>query len=545
MHARVGKLIGASVSLAVLAALLGAIPAPARTPSSAAVPERAISSASSMSTVLPAAVDPVFNLCASVGSKTMSDGVAVPIWGFSLDSGSGCGPATLPGPQIEVSAGDAVTVNLTNVDVPQSVSLLIPGTSLRPDAIGVAAGGSASYSFTGSEPGTYLYQSGAGDQRGVLMGLYGAFIVRPVTAGQAYDTAASAFNTEATLVLSEVDPALNGNPTGFDLTKYAPKYWLISGRAYPETETIQVGAGQRALLRYLNAGSLHHTMALLGTNQRVIARDADPVRYPFDVVAETIPAGSTLDAIATIPAVAPVGSRLPLYSRQFHLTSGGAFPGGMLTYLQVNAPAVNQAPSVSAGSDQTVVTLAASLNATVTDDGLVQPLTTTWSQVSGPGTVTFADANAVDATVTFSAPGAYVLRLTADDGEFTVSDDVTVTVDLNLHVGDLDGTSVDVVGNRWRATVVITVHDALHGFTPGATVTGTWSAGDTNGLVLICTTDASGACSLTSGRLSRVTDASVIFTVTTVSKSGFTYQASANHDPDADSNGTSITVNRP
>ena len=55
-------------------------------------------------------------------------------------------------------------------------------------------------------------------------------------------------------------------------------------------------------------------------------------------------------------------------------------------------------------------------------------LTSTWSRVSGPGTVTFANASAADTTATFSAPGTYVLRLTATDGALTAQDEVTVTV---------------------------------------------------------------------------------------------------------------------
>jgi hypothetical protein len=48
--------------------------------------------------------------------------------------------------------------------------------------------------------------------------------------------------------------------------------------------------------------------------------------------------------------------------------------------------------------------------------------------VSGPGTATFADPNAVDTTASFSAAGTYVLRLTASDSLLSASDDVTVTV---------------------------------------------------------------------------------------------------------------------
>ena len=59
------------------------------------------------------------------------------------------------------------------------------------------------------------------------------------------------------------------------------------------------------------------------------------------------------------------------------------------------APPVNQPPVVNAGSAQTITLPAtASLSGTVTDDGLPNPpgtVTTTWSKVSGPGTVTFAN----------------------------------------------------------------------------------------------------------------------------------------------------------
>lgn len=43
------------------------------------------------------------------------------------------------------------------------------------------------------------------------------------------------------------------------------------------------------------------------------------------------------------------------------------------------------------------------------------------SKESGPGTVTFADAKSAVTTATFSAPGTYVLKLTADNGESKVA----------------------------------------------------------------------------------------------------------------------------
>jgi len=69
----------------------------------------------------------------------------------------------------------------------------------------------------------------------------------------------------------------------------------------------------------------------------------------------------------------------------------------------------------------------ATLDGTVTDDDGDVP-TTTWTKVSGPGPVQFADAAAVDTTATFIADGTFVLRLTADDGFLQASNDVTITV---------------------------------------------------------------------------------------------------------------------
>jgi len=67
----------------------------------------------------------------------------------------------------------------------------------------------------------------------------------------------------------------------------------------------------------------------------------------------------------------------------------------------------------------------------VTDDGLPNPpgnVTTTWTKVSGPGMVTFANAGVVDTLASFSQAGVYVLRLTANDGSLSSNADVTITV---------------------------------------------------------------------------------------------------------------------
>jgi DUF1680 family protein len=55
---------------------------------------------------------------------------------------------------------------------------------------------------------------------------------------------------------------------------------------------------------------------------------------------------------------------------------------------------------------------------------------TTWSKVSGPGDVTFADANAPITTATFSLPGEYVLQVVAGSGTAKAASTLAVKVEL-------------------------------------------------------------------------------------------------------------------
>jgi hypothetical protein len=91
----------------------------------------------------------------------------------------------------------------------------------------------------------------------------------------------------------------------------------------------------------------------------------------------------------------------------------------------------NQPPVVSAGASQTItLPSSATLQATVSDDGLPTGggLTTTWSTVSGPGTVSFSNPSALSTTAIFSQAGTYTLRISATDTELTSTSDVIITV---------------------------------------------------------------------------------------------------------------------
>jgi hypothetical protein len=112
---------------------------------------------------------------------------------------------------------------------------------------------------------------------------------------------------------------------------------------------------------------------------------------------------------------------------------------------------------------------------------------------------------------------------------------------VTVHGGDLDGSSVDAPRGRWEATVSITVHDSSEGAVSGALVEGSWSGARGGGS---CTTDASGQCSVTNGNL-KGNVPSVTFSVSNVTSGAGDYAAGDNHDPDGDSDGTAIAVDKP
>jgi hypothetical protein len=131
---------------------------------------------------------------------------------------------------------------------------------------------------------------------------------------------------------------------------------------------------------------------------------------------------------------------------------GGSFINSkQISFTFVDDEPINQPPLVDAGPDQTITlpTNSVNLNGTVTDDDFPSnPVTTTWSQPSGPAPATFEDPSSVDTTVTFSVAGVYVLRLTADDGEFTSSDDMLVTVNSQPQQGVISFTLINAVTDQ-------------------------------------------------------------------------------------------------
>jgi FtsP/CotA-like multicopper oxidase with cupredoxin domain len=273
---------------------------------------------------------PSFTFTAKADYISTGDGGVHFVWGYA----NGAGNMQYPGPTMIVQQGETVTVTLNNtLSVP--VSILFPGQQNVTTSGGSAGlitreappAGSVSYSFVASEPGTYLYHSGTQQHLQVEMGLLGALIVRPNVADplhRAYTHAATAFDREYLFVLTEIDPAIHaqvetGNIALVDNTTRHSTLYFINGRNGPDTlldsfipwmptqpynSLPRMHAGEKILLRIINAGRELHPFHTHGNNTTMLARDgrvmesapgAGPDLATSDFTVKTIP-GETYDA---------------------------------------------------------------------------------------------------------------------------------------------------------------------------------------------------------------------------------------------------------
>jgi len=251
---------------------------------------------------IPGITGSTFNLTAKVGNIVTGDGNAIYMWGYA----NGAGLMQYPGPTLIVSAGQTVTVNLTNqLSVP--VSIVFPGQSGVVEMGGAqgllareaaASGGTVSYKFVAENPGTYMYHSGTDPDIQVEMGLIGALIVRPSgynadTNRIAYNDPISQYDHEYLFLMTDMDIRVHdlveaGNLAAIDTADFHAVYWFLNGRNLPDTLAAanvqwlphqpynvipRIHPGERALYRFIGGGRDGHPLHTHGNNHLVIARN--------------------------------------------------------------------------------------------------------------------------------------------------------------------------------------------------------------------------------------------------------------------------------
>ncbi len=294
-------------------------------------------------------------LWATTGTISLTGWPNVPIWGYTFNDPGLGGTAELPGPAIIANEGETLVVILHN-NLSETTGLSFVGQSIPPDLVGIAPGGMATYTITSLAAGTFLYEAAPlpQAQHQVAMGLVGALIVRPAGAPlQAYASLGTAFQDEALVVLTELDPSLNfaANPATFDMRLYQPLLYLINGAVHPAIPDVFTTAGNTLLLRYINAGLQPHTISLLGLDQRLIAMDGYPRAFTRRMVGMNIAPGQTQDALVVVPPTA--AGKFALFDSNLilHNSSVSGY-GGMLTFVNLSTT-----PPSAAGPATTSVAL--------------------------------------------------------------------------------------------------------------------------------------------------------------------------------------------
>jgi serine protease len=173
------------------------------------------------------------------------------------------------------------------------------------------------------------------------------------------------------------------------------------------------------------------------------------------------------------------------------------------------------------------------------------PLSVSSVTTASHGSVVINDDDSITYTPEANYIGSDSFTYTISDGNGG-TDSAGVTVDVqaadsaHVHVGDLDAsTHVKGKSGQWEVFVTAIIHDSVDQPVGGATVTGSWS-GDATGTVS-GTTNSDGTVSFETGNLKGGN--SVTFSVEDVSSSS-PYDPDSNHDPDGDSDGTTITVTK-
>jgi len=342
----------------------------------------------------PGITGPVFSLTAEANRISQPDGSSIYSWGYGCKTkptgflpaaitGATCPTMQIPGPTMIVRQGDTVTVTLTN-NLPAAAgttSILFPGfqvcaSALNPDKTcpntptGVPGlltreaangGGTVTYSFVASTPGTHAYYSGTQGDLQIEMGMYGALIVLPTSgnggatavpagcravgaalpdgqtdfrnAAAAYNHPSACYDREYLFQFSELDPRIHEQaeqqaakpckqPAGcmsVVTEPYHPAYFMINGRSMPDlmdgnyamqypqqpyNGNPHMHPGELVLLRIIGTGRWQHPFHEHGNHVRVLARDGNLLLSQTD---QTKLAGPLLFTTTTTPGLAMDG----------------------------------------------------------------------------------------------------------------------------------------------------------------------------------------------------------------------------------------------
>lgn len=303
------------------------------------------------------------------------------------------GKAQISAPMLVFDEEDDITITLTNLGLLVRPDLFdghtmhwhgfvnaIPLFDGVPElSLSVPVGRDLSYFYRPHDAGTYMYHCHFEDVEHVQMGMTGMVFVRPkqnrspvagdpVGSKYAYNDGdgSTRYDREFAFMLTELWSAAHYRDAHIQVsnwTDYDPSFWLMNGRAYPDTlagngdplssvggrlqyqpnsSLVQCNAGERVLLRLSNLGYQEHSMSVDDIDLQIVAKDAsllkgrDGTTNYLTTNTVDIGPGESRDVIF----VAPGPGEYLLYDRRYSYLGNGGGPGygGMMTKIVVAAP---------------------------------------------------------------------------------------------------------------------------------------------------------------------------------------------------------------
>lgn len=229
-------------------------------------------------------------------------GLQADCWGYN---------GRTPGPTIEVTEGDKVRIYVTN-RLPEPTSVHWHGVLLPNGMDGVAgvtqpaikSGETFKYEFTFTRAGTYMYHPHFDEMTQMALGMLGMIVVHPrAPTGPRVDRDFVLMTHEWKIKVGTRRP----DPTAmFDFNVLT-----FNSRAFPGTEPLVVGRGERVRMRFGNLSAMdHHPIHLHGHYFKVVATDGGPIpesaQWPQTTVLVPVGTTRTIEFIAEAPGDWPM-----------------------------------------------------------------------------------------------------------------------------------------------------------------------------------------------------------------------------------------------
>ncbi|HKO91579.1 MAG TPA: copper oxidase [Polyangiaceae bacterium] len=239
----------------------------------------------------------VGHLIAQPIEHEFAPGLNADCWGYN---------GSTPGPTIEAVEGDRVRIYVTN-RLPEATTLhwhgvLVPsgmdgvsGLNQRP----ILPGQTFKYEFTFTRAGTYMYHSHFDEMTQMALGMVGMIVVHPrAPRGPRIDR-------DFVLMTHEwkIRPGTR-RPDPNEMTDF--NVLTFNGRAYPGTDALVVGRGERVRIRFGNLSAMdHHPIHLHGYYFKVTETDGGRIpeagQWPETTVLVPVGSTRTVEFVADAP----------------------------------------------------------------------------------------------------------------------------------------------------------------------------------------------------------------------------------------------------